>query len=109
MNYKVEYMVCDLCHKKLHPLDAHCGRIREKFITTHIDCWNKAIEIVKVEVEDIFDSIEACESQPNCNQCVISYESDFDNNDLYHAILLEKNMENLYRIIITQKGCSISV
>lgn len=88
MNYKVEYMVCDLCHKKLHPLDAHCGRIREKFNTAHIDCWTKAIEIVKEE--DIIASIEACDSQPNCNQCVIAYGSDFDNNDFVPCNFVRK-------------------
>lgn len=88
MNYKVKYMVCDLCHKKLHPLDAHFGSLREKLTTAHIDCWNKAIEIVKEE--DLTDSIEACDAQLNCNQCVIAYGSDFDNNDFVPCNFVRK-------------------
>ena len=43
-NPNVNYMVCDLCNEKLHPLDAHTGKINGKFITSHIDCWNKELE-----------------------------------------------------------------
>lgn len=42
-NSKVKYMICALCHKKLHPLDAHMGRINSELIVAHIDCWNKRI------------------------------------------------------------------
>lgn len=47
-NPKIKYCVCDICNEKLHPLDAHMGRIKGKLTTAHIDCWNeymaKAIE-----------------------------------------------------------------
>lgn len=43
-NPKVNYMICDICNEKLHPLDAHFGRLNGKLTTAHIDCWNKAIE-----------------------------------------------------------------
>ena len=46
-NSKVNYMICDLCHVKLHPLDAHMGRLKGKLVCSHIDCWNKAVEIEK--------------------------------------------------------------
>jgi RNase P subunit RPR2 len=40
-NPKVKYMICDLCHKKLHPLDAHMIRINGKLDVAHIDCCNE--------------------------------------------------------------------
>jgi predicted DNA-binding protein len=40
----VNMMVCDLCGKELHPLDAHTGYIDNKLSCTHIDCWNKHFE-----------------------------------------------------------------
>lgn len=44
MGIDIEYMVCDICNGKLHPLDAHMGKIDGKLITAHIDCWNEYIE-----------------------------------------------------------------
>lgn len=43
-NPHINYMICDLCNEKLHPLDAHMGKINGKLITAHIDCWNKEID-----------------------------------------------------------------
>ena len=37
-------MLCDLCNKELHPLDAHMGRLGVELITTHIVCWNREID-----------------------------------------------------------------
>lgn len=37
-------MICDLCGKNLHPLDAHFGKLEDKLTTAHIDCWNKRCE-----------------------------------------------------------------
>ncbi|WP_039245721.1 hypothetical protein [Clostridium novyi] len=37
-----EIMVCEICGKPVHPLDAHMGKFKGELITTHIDCWNKA-------------------------------------------------------------------
>lgn len=34
-------MLCGLCEKKVHPLDAHMGRINGKLDVFHIDCWNE--------------------------------------------------------------------
>jgi hypothetical protein len=34
-------MICDICKKTLHPLDAHMGYIDGKLVCVHIDCWNK--------------------------------------------------------------------
>jgi|GEM_PF-7050646 len=46
---KTKLMICDLCNKKLHPLDAHMGPDRDgNLMTTHIDCWN---EYYKEEIE----------------------------------------------------------
>lgn len=42
----IKLMECDICHKELHPLDAHMGKLKDKLIAAHIDCWNKAIEEV---------------------------------------------------------------
>jgi hypothetical protein len=39
----INYMQCDICNKKLHPLDAHMGRLNGKLITAHIECWNESI------------------------------------------------------------------
>lgn len=43
-NPKVKYMICALCHKKLHPLDAHMIRINGKLDVAHIDCCNEIIK-----------------------------------------------------------------
>lgn len=40
----INCMECELCNKKLSPLDAHFGKMNEKLIVAHIDCWNKEIE-----------------------------------------------------------------
>jgi hypothetical protein len=41
---EAKMMVCDLCNKELHPLDAHTGYIDNKLSCTHIECWNKHFE-----------------------------------------------------------------
>lgn len=43
-----EIMICDICEKPVHPLDAHFGRLKGKLITAHIDCWNKSIEDIEI-------------------------------------------------------------
>ena len=36
-----EQMLCGLCKKEVHPLDAHTGRINGKLDVSHIGCWNE--------------------------------------------------------------------
>jgi len=50
-NPNVNYAICDLCHKKLHPLDAHVGKLNNKLIAAHIDCFN--VESIKNEFKNI--------------------------------------------------------
>ena len=38
-----EKMICGICNKEVHPLDAHMGRCNNELIVAHIDCWNKQI------------------------------------------------------------------
>ena len=45
-NSNIDYMICDLCGKKLHPLDANFGRLKGKLITAHIECWNKEVDSI---------------------------------------------------------------
>jgi len=40
---KPEPIMCDLCGREVHPLDAHMGRINDKLGTAHIDCWNEYV------------------------------------------------------------------
>lgn len=42
--FKKKEMICDLCNKVVDPLDAHTGRLNDKLIVAHIDCWNNAIK-----------------------------------------------------------------
>lgn len=41
---EITMMICDLCGKDLHPLDAHMGYVNGKLMTVHIDCWNSEID-----------------------------------------------------------------
>jgi hypothetical protein len=41
-NPNIKYCMCDLCNEKIHPLDAHFGKLNGKLTTAHIDCWNNA-------------------------------------------------------------------
>lgn len=43
-----EPMLCGICEKEVHPLDAHMGRINDKLDVFHIDCWN---EFYKDEIQ----------------------------------------------------------
>jgi len=42
--FEEDKMMCDICNKVVEPLDAHMGRLNDKLIVAHIDCWNREIK-----------------------------------------------------------------
>lgn len=66
---KVTMMICGLCNKELHPLDAHFGRINGLLDAFHIDCWN---EHFAKEIEEE----KAASNEPNCYNCKVTNNID---------------------------------
>ena len=50
-------MNCELCVRKLHPLDSHVGYIEGVLVCVHIECWNEYYkdEIAKEKSEDLLE------------------------------------------------------
>lgn len=64
-------MICDICEKRVKPLDAHMGKLQDKLITAHIECWNKKIkeEYSKCCNVPITRSPKLDGQKPYCTRC----------------------------------------
>jgi hypothetical protein len=73
-------MICRICRKEVHPLDAHMGRIYGELDVCHIDCWNEHIKLIKAD--SIYLEPLKVKSALNSELMKLTYRKEHKPNDI---------------------------